>query len=149
MEASLGIDIQAIENYQTVLQRFGTWPSFHDSEIHSILLDRDGPDRPYLEMRVHVFATTSDVDKEGRYVRDKQTMITMRFSGIESEEIVEFNVQNVIFDLHMQADRDRISVEISSSFGCAGSFTCKRVAVKSVEDFKDESGDAIHNSQPK
>jgi hypothetical protein len=136
MEPSLGIDIQVIENYQAILQRFGRWPSFHDSEIHSILLDRDGPDRPYLEMRVHVFVTTSDVDKEGRYVRDKQTMITMRFSGIESEEIVGFNVQNVIFDLHMQTEQDHISVAISSSYGCAGSFICERVTIRSVEDFK-------------
>jgi hypothetical protein len=136
MEPSPSIDIRAIENYQTVLQRFGSWPPFHDSEIHSILLDRDGPDRPYLEMRVHVFEMKSDVDKQGRYVLDKHTMITMRFSGIESEEIVGFNEQNVIFNFDMRPDQDGIYVEISSSYGCAGSFTCKRVAIKSVEDFK-------------
>jgi hypothetical protein len=135
MRPSPGIEIEAIENYLTVLQRFGSWPSFHDSEIHSILLDRDGPDGPYLEMRIHVFTTKADVDKEGRYIRDKQAMVTMRFSGIESEEIVEFNEQNAIFDLDMQPDQGRIAVVISSSYGCAGSFTCKHVAIKSVEDF--------------
>ncbi len=88
-------------------------------------------------MRVHVFEMKSDVDKQGRYVCDKHTMITMRFSGIESEEIVGFNEQNVIFHLHMRPDQDRIYVEISSSYGCAGSFTCKRVAIKSVEDFRE------------
>ncbi len=135
MSLSPDIEIQAIENHQAVLQRFGRWPSFHDSEIHSILMDRDGPDGPYLEMRVHVFTWTGDLDQDGRYVLDKEAMITIRFSGVESEEIVGFNEQNAIFNLHMRAEEDRIGVAIYSSYGCAGSFTCKRVAVRSVEDY--------------
>lgn len=134
MSPSPEMEIQAIENHQAVLQRFGRWPSFHDSEIHSILLDRDGPDGPYLEMRVHFFTRQRNLDEEGRYLLDKQAMITIRFSGVESEEIVGFNEQNAVFNLHMRAEQDRIGVAIYSSYGCAGSFTCRRVAVKSVED---------------
>ena len=135
MSPARGIEIQTIENFQTVLQRFGSWPSFHDAEIHSLLLERDGPDGPYLEMRVHVHTARGDVGKKGTYLCDKQAMITMRFCNIESLDIIEFNNQNVIFDMDMRTGQDRISVTISSSYGCAGSFTCKRVAVQSVEDF--------------
>jgi hypothetical protein len=134
MEPLPGIDIQAIENYQAVLQRFGAWPSFHDAEIHSVLMDRTRPDGPYLEMRIHVHTVKAEPDREGRYI-DKQAMVTMRFSRMESEEIVGFNEQNSIFDMDMQCDQDHIKVEISSSYGCAGSFTCKHVAIRSVEDF--------------
>jgi hypothetical protein len=85
-------------------------------------------------MRIHVFTVKADLDQAGRYVRDTQAMVTLRFSGIESEELVEFNEQNVIFDFDMRTDRDRIGVAVSSSYGCAVSFTCKHIAVKSVED---------------
>lgn len=136
MELSPGIDVQAIENYQAILQRFGRWPSFHDAEIHSVWMDRAGADGPYIEMRIHVHTWKAEVDKEGRYIIDQQAMVTMRFSRIESAEIVGFNEQNAIFDMEMQADQDRIKVEVSSSYGCAGSFTCKHIAVRYVEDFE-------------
>ncbi len=131
------IDVQAIENYLALSQKFEGWPSFHDSEIHSLLLDRNGPDGPYIEMRIHVFTTKPDVDSEGRYIFDKQAIVTMRFSHVESEEITGFNEQNVIFDLDMRIGEDAIEVEISSSYGCAASFMCEHIAIKSVEDFAD------------
>ncbi len=86
-------------------------------------------------MRIHVFTTRTDLDSEGRYVFDKQAMVTMRFSKIESEEITGFNEQNAVFDLDMRVGEDGIQVEISSSYGCAASFTCQHVAIKSVEGF--------------
>ncbi len=143
MASSRNIDVQAIENYLALSQRFEGWPSFHDSEIHSLLLDRNGPDGPYIEMRIHVFTTRTDVDSEGRYVFDKQAMVTMRFSHIECEEITGFNEQNAIFDLDMHIGEGGIEVEISSSYGCAASFTCEHIAIKSVEDFGGETGDSL------
>ncbi len=140
MSPSPEIQVQAIENHQAVLQKFGRWPSFHDSEIHSILMDRDGPDGPSLEMCVHIFTWTDDLDRDGGCILDKQVIVTLRFSAIDSEEIVGFNEQNAIFDLHMRADQDRIAVALSSSYGCAGSFTCKRISVKSVQDYPGKPG---------
>ncbi len=127
-----GIGIEAIENHAAVLGVFGAWPSFHDGEIHSLILDRSGPDGPYIEICAHVFTCRPDLDCEGRYVRDKEAMVSMRFAKIESAEIVGFNEQNAIFRLDIERDEDRIRVVIHSSYGCSASFLCRQVSIREV-----------------
>ncbi len=132
MKSARDIEIREIENSKALIDIFGTWPSFHDSEIYSIFLDRPSPDPVYLEMCIRVFTMKN---KDGESVFDKQAMVTLRFNDVELEEIGRFNEQNVIFDFTMiRSEENQIKITISSSYGCSASFTCSQVIVKSTNE---------------
>lgn len=58
-----------IENQELVTEIFGEWPSFHDAEVVSLRLDRQGEgggeDGPTLDAAIHVWRTTEEVDPRG------------------------------------------------------------------------------------
>ena len=53
---------------------FGDWPSFHDAEVTRLVLDRSGPDGLTLDLEIHVFEATSEVDPAGFYVLENHTL---------------------------------------------------------------------------
>ena len=42
-----------VENTQLLESDFGGWPSFHDAEIHSILITRDCDSAPQMDISIH------------------------------------------------------------------------------------------------
>jgi len=124
-----------IEHIEKLTQIFGEWPSFHDAEIIRLTLDRSGPDGPTLDMQIHVFARTTEVDAAGYYVRKNHTLVTLRFTEVAIGELHSFNAQNALFDLKIstlepgQHEGRGILVEMSSSYGLGGTFECARAIV--------------------
>lgn len=125
---------EGIGNAILVTDIFGFWPSFHDGEILSLTLNRKGPDSPVLNLSLHHWQLTSEVDSKGCYVLKNSTLTTFRFSKIEDLKLDGFNHQNVLLDLEIVRDpgSGRYSVGLPSSFGCEGSFTCDSVLVISA-----------------
>ena len=72
-----------IEGAQNVVNWFGYWPTFHDAEVVSIMLNRAGSS----ELKVHAFETTSDVDPAGYFVSRKHAILTFGFEGYVSDEV--------------------------------------------------------------
>jgi Immunity protein 50 len=129
--------MKSIENAELIEKIFGGWPSFHDAEIHSILLTRDCDVRPRLEATIHHWQGTSEVDSNGYYVSIHHTLSTLRFSGVTDLKLADFNHQNVLWELEISESAeprsyDRFSVSMPTSHGCEASFKCKEICVVSA-----------------
>jgi len=124
-----------------VLRIFGEWPSFHDAEVVGLSLDREGAEGPSLDLRIHVFETTAEVDSEGVFVQKNHALVTLRFLGVELEHLGGFNEQNVLFDLHITPlDPDEhegrcIAVRLETSYGLGGEFQCSSCVVADVRPY--------------
>jgi hypothetical protein len=131
-----------ITNEEALTDIFGHFPSFHDAEIISIHLERDGEDAPFLEAKIHVFETTDKVDAQGRYVLKNHTLVTFRFTMIVMGEIKWFNHQNVLALLdivEVEPEKNegcRFQVRFPSVYGCEASFSCREVVVIAAEPFE-------------
>jgi hypothetical protein len=121
-------------NRQTLADRFGDWPCFHDAEVYALRLDSgqrsDGIVR--LELDVHVF----DVDgtlSDGRLNFVKHTLVTLEFEEVEALELEGFGPQNVLDDLviedvHLSAGW-QVQVTLPANNGVDGRFRCRTVTV--------------------
>lgn len=119
---------------ELVEEKLGSWPTFHDAEILTMVLDRSGPT---LLVRILI----------GVPIRPPETWtfeVNLRFNDIDSLELSEFNHQNVISYLALSsiteerpstlATEERVKVEIDSVWGLRGSFTCSGGEVMSIEE---------------
>jgi hypothetical protein len=139
------IDTKQIIGAERLVSVFGSWPDFHDAEIISVRLDSaDTQGAPSFELAIHAFRMTKEVDARGYFMRADHSIVLLRFSRIDALSLNDFYKQNVIFSLllsPLQVDdsQARIDVEITSSCGMEGKFTCDGVEVVSVTPC-DESG---------
>jgi hypothetical protein len=133
-----------IENSEALTKVFGTWPSFHDAEVVSVVLDRQGQEEyggPTVDLVVHVFEMTSEVDNKGYYVLRHHTLVRFRFFQVVELFLEGFNHQNALFALDItdisgrQMELVRFSVKLHSSFGVGAEFECRAVCVISAEPF--------------
>ncbi len=133
--------IDLIDNATNVTQIFGEWPSFHDAEVHRLTLNRTGEDGPSLEVVIHAFKMTDEVTASGHCRLCNHTLITIRFSGVALEHILDFNHQNVMSGLAISAidpeshSGRRLAVQISASFGMEAVFECTRCTVTDTRPY--------------
>ena len=132
-----------IRNEHLVTDVYGKWPSFHDSELHDVFLERTGSTDvggPDLRMRCHVFEVTKDVDEQGYFVLVKHRLVTLLFTGVENLKFEGFNHQNVIEDLSIsditvrQWEALHFEVELEPAHGAFMTFFCCEVVVEEVEN---------------
>ena len=120
-----------------MIERFGGWPSLHNAEVLSLRIDRyhDQPfgDRPpSLTLEVQL-ATAPGVGADNEVPQGPT--VTLVFSGVGDLDLEGFNHQNVLWGIEVgsppdtEGETSRFEVDLSTSFGLGGSFTCKRVAV--------------------
>ncbi|QIN78034.1 hypothetical protein GBA65_05335 [Rubrobacter marinus] len=126
-----------IKNAQALTGPFGRWPSFHDAEVVSVLLDRRGDEGPTLTAEILVFGT-GQTDERGSRAKGTEVLATLRFSSVELHDLVEFNRQNVLFSLELselepKGGGRRYRVDMNPSYGCGASFECRAVEVVSVD----------------
>lgn len=118
-----------IENDWLVLSHFAHWPSFHDAEIISMKLIREGP---VLQAEVYTFEITGTKDERGFYKRENACYITLTFEEISDTSLADFNHQNVIAGLRMRTVNDSVEVWMDALYGLTCHFLCKRLRVESV-----------------
>ena len=121
---------------------FGRWPSFHDAEVLRLSLDRSGEDGPTLDVVVHVFEMTTEIDAKGFYVLKNHTEVTLRFTHVMLSRLQWFNHQNVLLSLEVEEldptahEGRRFGVEMPSSYGLEADFECRRAIVLKVQPFQ-------------
>jgi hypothetical protein len=132
---------KSIHGSEKLTAIFGRWPSFHDAEIHQVFLNRDDADQgqermpPCALLKIHLWEMTNETDSRGYYLQRHHTLVSLMFYDIGELEFRDFNHQNVLFDLSIEeidsvpADSMAFRVRLDSSFGLAGTFTCKRIEV--------------------
>ena len=118
-----------VADAKMVFDRFGQWPTFHDAEVISLQLSRDGPS---LVIEIYVFQTTRESDLRGYFRRANESRITFLFDDVEDLSLADFNHQNVLAGLRLCRGSDLIEVWIDPLFGLTGHFLCKRMKVISV-----------------
>ncbi len=107
--------LERIADADLITSHFGEWPAFHDSEVLSIELTRDG--EPRLTMRLNAFSC----------------VVTFRFFDVAGVELAYFNHQNVLFSLTFTSNGEQLRVDLAGVFGLSGKFTCSRAEVVSLE----------------
>lgn len=129
-----------IENSNLVLEWFGFWPSFHDSEVISINLHRSlrGEEKgPILSVCLYTFQMTSELVENSFYKLIKNCVIELEFESIDSLEIEGFNHQNALDCIEFSETKNLlgssvISVVFNSAYGVGFDFICSKVRVVSL-----------------
>ena len=136
-----------IEEYQTVLSCFGQWPSFHDGEVHRVVLDRmhrsSQPERycANIEMYLRGWIMTPEVAEGGFYKLNHDSVVHFRFEDVYDVEFDGFNHQNVLSSLNLslvfdsKESKNRLHVELEHCYGLSGSFSAHRAMILSVVPF--------------
>jgi hypothetical protein len=107
---------------------FNTWPSFHDSEITSIALDRQGPTITICLL------VGMPQQSHNTYVNEYPSLrVTLEFYDVDDVVINNFNHQNVVAALVLSTADDtrfatglmetRMLVTVESVFGAVCKFT--------------------------
>lgn len=130
-----------IINRKLIEDIYGTWPSFHDAELHELKLSRSKDRRnPSLELILNVFQSTPEIDMNGYYKTINDCLVTIRFENIEDLKLEGFNHQNVLWGLDIEEAEEKnnlIQVTMETSYGCRGEFLCDEVIVVEVKDYSD------------
>ncbi len=90
-----------------------------------------------MDVSIHHWQMTSEVDARGYHVLKHHTLTTFRFSEVADLQLAGFNHQNVLWELEISDDPDSgFTVSMPTSYGCEASFKCKRIAVLSALPFR-------------
>jgi immunity protein 50 of polymorphic toxin system len=120
---------------------FGCWPSFHDAQVISILLERSGEDgncRPTLVATVRAFEISDEVAADGTLRLAHECIVVLKFQEVVELALSDFNRQNVLSGLHIvnirerQLERQHFEVSFSGSWGVDAHFQSRAIDVVSV-----------------
>ena len=108
-----------ISGSEAVVQWFGRWPDFHDAEVVSLALIRDG------ESLLRIYP----------YYPAKPAMVDFILEQVTDLELADFSVQNVISSLSVEGRTDQTGeaatrIILGPCFGLQGWIDAKRVRVQ-------------------
>ena len=137
-----------IAGHEEVLAVFGRWPSFHDGEIHRLLLDSTRTDEsgsryPSIELALRGWNLTSQVSDEGFYKVECDSVVNLLFEHVYDVELDGLNHQNVLSELELSEAQDpenpesnHLAVELVHCYGLSGSFKAASAKVMSISPCK-------------
>ncbi len=129
---------QRIEGHEQVLAAFGYWPSFHDGEVRSLVLDRnavlfDDIADAQIEVCLHALEWTRDPQP-----RFNHHLVRFRFHEVSELRLEGFNHQKAILEFrieerssHAEA-RAGLMITFVPAHGLSGSFCVGSAEVLSV-----------------
>jgi hypothetical protein len=135
-----------IDDHHLVTDVFGAWPSFHDAEVHRVVLDRtrrlmSGSCHPSVELLIHAWSMTSEITSAGHYKLEHQSLVHFLFEQVTDLQLDGLNHQNVLFGLNFslpigkEPDASLLGVELEYCYGLSGGFKAARARVLSVEPY--------------
>jgi len=103
---------------KSVVDWFGSFPSFHDGEIVGISLVQGQTS----SLSIHSWNTTDIVDANGYFVTDKHAVVTMEFTRIHQIELSDFDFyhKGIVNSLKVSGTPELTEVAWSSSVGVEG-----------------------------
>jgi hypothetical protein len=136
---------------------FGRWPSFPDAEIQSFsltcgetYLKTPEGKYPILDIRIHLWEMTNEVNTKGFFVLKNHTLTDLRFQNTSEMEISDFFYQNVIMGITFGVELEHtdpssalrhpacIRVEIDPCYGLYAKFKCQSAEVLSAVSCDEE-----------
>jgi Immunity protein 50 len=123
---SVPIEIKDIHGASELHDWFGYWPDFHDAEIISLHLNRDG----ISSLRVHAWDTTKEVDEKGHYVTAKHIVVDFILEKVSDLAMNGFSQQNVVSGLDIEKIGSGFRVTLGECYGLAGSIEAERISLR-------------------
>jgi hypothetical protein len=117
-----------IENSNLVCDFFGYFPSFHDSEILDVRMDRNGA---VINMTIKAIEMSSEIEN-GKYLINKECKIEFKFISVLGMELKDFNNQNVLDEIVFKKESKGIETIIKSSYGLEGYIISSGVSIISL-----------------
>lgn len=134
-----------IEKHESVVAAFGQWPSFHDGEVHRVVLDRLGRSSsgvyvPTIELHIRGWIMTSEVTQGELYKVESDSVVRFLFEDIYDLELEGFNQQNVLSSLNLTIidgprNEQGLHVELEHCYVFSGEFKAKRACVLGVQPY--------------
>ncbi len=130
-----------LDNHEAVLTAFGYWPTFHDSEVVSLLMDQSGIlfDKIHnarIEIVVHAFEWTES--KERSEPIFNHHLVHFAFENVSEVALEGFNHQNALHSFDFEEVPEDAScnhsfkVSLKSALGLGGEFAASNGEVISV-----------------
>lgn len=128
-----------IENAGLVIDHFGYWPTFHDSEIISLTFERTLDKRTSSAiLRVYSFEMTDKV--VGRhYELIKHCFVDIEITDLIKTEIDGFNHQNAVLALEFGRETDNVFCNMVSAYGVDGYIEGKKIKIKRLEPVTEDN----------
>ena len=133
--------MHGVQGAEKLTELFGRWPSFHDAEVISLVLDRSGGDDgfgPSLVATIRAFDITDEVLPDGFLKLTHECAAVMAFREVVELQVTDFNSQNVLSGLHIidirdrQLERQHFEVWFAGVHGLDARFQCRGVEVLAV-----------------
>ncbi len=136
-----------IAGHEEVLAVFGRWPSFHDGEVHRLLLDSTRTDEsgsryPSIELALRGWKLTPQISDEGFYKVECDSVVHFLFEHVYDLELDGLNHQNVLSELELAEVQDtkdpahaHLAVELVHCYGLSGSFKAVTAKILSISPF--------------
>jgi hypothetical protein len=115
-----------LEGASALLKWFGEWPSFHDAEVLSVVLDRRGNSC----VRIRTWETTKEIDSNGFLRMTKHVVVSFFLDDLNDVELAGFSSQNVISGLSVTRSNEGLQLVLYPCYGVAGTFTCGAIRVE-------------------
>lgn len=137
-----------IIGHEKVVSVFGRWPSFHDGEVHRLVLDstrRDAKGARYssIELLLRGWNLTEQVSSDGFYKQDADSVVHFLFERVYDLALDGLNHQNVISELELSvaavpddSSTTCLVVELAHCYGLSGSFKAASGTVLSVSPYE-------------
>jgi hypothetical protein len=90
--------------------RFGYWPTFHDAEVLSLAMERNG----LSKLRVQC----------------KDLLVSFILENVTDCDLAEFNHQNVLSSLTLEREKKGYRLILEPCFGLNGNITAERLRIE-------------------
>jgi hypothetical protein len=133
--------IERIEGHHLVFEAYGRWPRFHDGYVrHFQIISQAGNSGAMIDLVIHGFEMTPQVDERGYYGSTKHHLIHFQFTGASHLEFEDLDMPDAIVgSLEFEnipsgaQDSMRLLVDLNSCYGLGGRFQCETARVMSVD----------------
>jgi hypothetical protein len=105
---------------------FGYWPSFHDAEVISLHLNRQGSS----SLRIHTWDTTKEVNEKGHYVLAKHVLVEIILETVSDLSLDDFSQQNVISGLNIEKTDSGFRLVLGACYGLAGWIEAESLSIR-------------------
>jgi hypothetical protein len=130
----------AVSGGADLVRWFGQVPRFHDAEVLSLHLRREGQS----VLCLHGWINTGEVGQDGLFILDRHAVVTFTVRGVIDLQLVGFSIQNVIGGLALRRAPERaerkgyfaldplpqdIEIELEPCYGLSGLIRARTVSI--------------------
>ena len=119
-------ELQTIDGAQELYNWFGYWPTFHDSEVISLHLNRASPS----SLVVHTWEMTKEIDERNFYILTKHVVVEFVLDEVSELDLSGFSHQNVLSSLAIEKTDTGFLLDLGPCYGLAGTIEAKTVCIR-------------------